>query len=207
MSRFFFKYLVFCILVSASLIIVTHILSYDATYLEQIEATFSSEELCSGICLMGILPGETNMREAHDLLAAHPWVSEQGLMRLDGGILWSWSGEQPALINGEIGGVLSMNRDKYIQVRTTIPIHHLERALGEPAYSELKGSIRQVFYRIYYPDRGMKVYATARCPANMDDLLSSPARIVWAEDLQIPDNPATSNFSWETTYCHNTVST
>lgn len=206
MARLLLKLIGISIVICFILTAIIYTTSHDEAYIQQIEITMTSEEMCSGTCLMGITPGQSNSREAYHLLAEHPWVSAAGPMRLEDGMLWSWSGEQPEIIDSAIGGIMSLHNGNYLQIRTTVPIYHIEQALGTPAFSELKGSHRQVFYRIYYPDMGIKVFTTANCPTQMADLLGSPARIVWDDDLEIPQNEATANFQWDTSYCRSTVS-
>lgn len=75
-------------------------------------------------CLLGIQPGVTDLTTVETLLEAHPWIGviryARGMAMNSGFLLWTWSGAQPAFIDGGVDGKLWIQngRVQWLEVAT-----------------------------------------------------------------------------------------
>lgn len=178
----------------------TRWLAFDATYAGEVAAVVAPTPDCESRCFMGITPGAISMRDAVTHLEKHPWVGGQ-IVQLDDGLLWNWSGAQPPMIDASQNGIAGITRVHYLSVHTTIPLYHLQVALGDPAYHEFAGGRREIIYRAYYPERGLHLISVARCPAQIRDVLGSPALLVWGEESTPDLERILPVFRWEPGRC------
>ncbi len=141
-------------------------------------------DACDGPCFLGIQPGITPVTEARLTLEAHPWISavdiefsaiERSLDR----IVWSWSGQQPAIIDGARPGVIIVGpeRDLIGQVRlpTRLRLGEVHLLVGQPPFftvgtsqfgqPQLKLEIEEFHVR-----HGFYLHIETRCPLWMSIL-------------------------------------
>ena len=98
---------------------------------------------CARPCLLGVEPETMSVIDAMDRLQAHPWVGSvvrgsSNFFSSNVRIFWTWSGEQPDFIDGDIPGQLfgwtdAGDRPHVVtgmEFATTLRLYDLEAALG-----------------------------------------------------------------------------
>lgn len=68
----------------------------------EIQAFMMASENCGGTCLLGIQIGTTTVSETMNRLHQHSWVGEVRQIAPGNGygqITWTWSGQQPSIVN------------------------------------------------------------------------------------------------------------
>lgn len=133
-----------------------HLQPYDDSGLR---ALVTPPDDCAAPCFMGIQPGITRAGEAVALLWAHEWVGEVREFTSPRGrrtIYWTWSGQQPDLINPERRGFLIVYQDivRDVRVHTLAPLHHALLLYGAPDYGYVFGgpfgSPNSRFYQLVF---------------------------------------------------------
>ncbi len=85
-------------------------------------------ENCSAPCFMGIRLGVTTVEEAIRILEQHQWVDKVDIDET--GISWTWSKQQPAIIDSFYNGILGTDQQQSVQVADSILIR-IRARLGD----------------------------------------------------------------------------
>lgn len=151
---------------------------------------------CPAPCFMGIQPGLTTPDEAIVLLQKHEWVAPNSVQRTTGGeVLWSWSGQQPVVINPTRSPLLivwASTRDMQvvngIQLPLKLPVGYAFLALGEPPILGIgQGNNRAGATVIaLYEHYALEIWAQVSCPITRRKFLESPLNLFW---ISIPERP------------------
>jgi hypothetical protein len=141
---------------------------------------------CAAPCFMGIRPGETDTQEAVFLLEHHAWVDKVTQHIWFSGpasslYSWSWSGQQPALIDASAPGVFSTqgNIIDVLQVPTTI-------ALGDfwlhdrPQQGMIADEPGELSYTAIYMDGTLEVQTVLFCPLRLTTFWQAPSQMLWS---------------------------
>jgi len=153
----------------------------------QAEVLMTAPENCVGMCLLGIRPGKTTVRESVTHLQNHRWVTDVIQNAPGNGyaeINWDWSGHQPSVIDaskrgritfyyheGDTSGI-SLN-DLVIQtmtIYTRIPIYAFQEWFGETSTGNVNNSIDgKLGYTVYYDvPGGIMILSTEMvCPVTI----------------------------------------
>ena len=147
MMRLLFKFTVVISTVFAVVIVLIRTRPYDNRDLR----TFFSMEDCHHPCWQNIRPGSTTVDEAISILEADLWVSnvEQSTNR----VLWSWSGEQPTLINADAQGMLIVDGFRVVSVH--VPLNasfgDLLLSFGQPDWTSAGKFRHAINIQFTYP--------------------------------------------------------
>ncbi len=173
------------------------------------EATLKSvfiPDTCAMPCFMGIQPGLTTLDDAKEALQKHVWVGKL-IWKPEGNIFgWTWSGQQPALIDASQTGSLTPDAagklvDR-IMIPTTTSVGAVSLVFGR--LSEFKVAVYgygfppgepDVFYLTSYRDYPISVNGIIACPLRWLTLwretavityhsLSAASQMPWREQLQ-----------------------
>jgi hypothetical protein len=138
---------------------------------------------CATPCFMGIRPGETNTQQAVALLERHPWVEKVTQHIWFGGpatslYSWSWSGQQPALIDASVPGVFSTRNNiiDVLQVPTTI-------SLGDfwlhdrPERGMIANEPGELSYTAIYQNGALEVQTVLFCPLRLTTFWQAPSHM------------------------------
>ena len=137
-----------------------HIRPYDSS---DLRAIFASEA-CSRPCWQQIQPGLTTADEALALLQADAWVNniEHG----GDWIRWSWSGQQPALVNSEMPGMMMIENKRVVSVSMQLNagIGDLQLAFGQPFFTGAGKFTEGVRVHFSYPAQHLTFVLKLACP-------------------------------------------
>lgn len=147
-------------------------------------------ENCQPPCVIGIPIGTTPIKDAVDLLEAHPWVESVMQPRYSGAMtFWTWREDFPLarridVVNGtpiEAGGIWG-----FVGFVTRIPYGEVWGLLGEPdelrlnvvSYAHEPAERVALRFVARYHARGITLISDfLRCPVSRADLWRSPATI------------------------------
>jgi hypothetical protein len=148
-------------------------------------AFMTAPENCGGTCLLGVRAGTTRVSEAMIFLRQHSWVSEVSQNIPGTGyaqITWTWSGQQPQVIDASREGRITFYWDneagtpelvdaiiETITIYTHLRMYSLHQWLGEADSGS--ATIRpdgNLSYAITYAIRGgmMNLTGEMPCPVN-----------------------------------------
>jgi len=129
---------------------------------------------CALPCFMGIRPGITTTQEAFQRLENHPWVAHVRQHLWFSGpdstlYSWTWSGQQPELINAGSPGMFSTrdNRVDIIQVPTTIPLGAFW-LFNRPQQGLIADEPGDISYSAVYLDGALEVQTVMFCPLRLE---------------------------------------
>ncbi len=163
----------------------------------QVRAFMAASENCRGECLFGIHPGTTTLGESLDFLYVHPWVESVQLTAPGNGygqIRWAWSGQQPAVLDGDRPGRITFYWDREepnapdmndvliqtVAIYTRLRMFSLQQWLGNPntgtASIRLDGSLG---YSAAYQVQGRTVVLTTilSCPIELMNFWNAPTQV------------------------------
>jgi hypothetical protein len=169
---------------------------------------FATSEDCVLPCFMGIHPGETHLEQAMSILRNHPWVDSYGIVAFEprrtgfaeGRLDWTWSGLQPAEIDGSQPGQLEFAQtwtesvvsslSVQTQWRTPLVQDWLEQPLRSKTSVVWNSQLRFVVeYALPARSTLLRVSTWMDCPATLLDLWHSRAIIrlsPWTESTSGP---------------------
>ena len=195
MIRFQLGLLIILTAVFAVLMICVRAISFDDD--QDVLAFIQATENCGGTCLLGIQPGISTVGETMNILREHTWVQDVRQNAAGNGfavISWTWSGEQPRLIDTSREGRITFywddedpakigldnTRIETITVYTHIRMYSLQYWLGETDNGD--ASLRpngDLGYRVSYKITGgmINLITQMPCPANLFTYWNSHARI------------------------------
>lgn len=183
MTRISLRLSLLCLGLSFALVMVVHAASYDHDYVALIAADFAWDTRCATACFMGIETDTMTGDDVRRALNAHPWAAAD-FMEFDNFFVWSWSGEQPSIINETVPGVVQMNRMgvvEYIVIETHAMLYHVEAALGQPDSGVMNWAYDAFSYRLAYHERGLRVVVNAHCPVRAIDIPTARTAFIWQE--------------------------
>lgn len=129
---------------------------------------------CDAPCWQGIRPGVTSRDEAIALLQNHPWVTD--LLVYGRRISWSWSGQQPTLIDSSYPGMIWAQDERVQQVKLSlnVPFGDVWLLFDQPQSGGMElGGVTIAQPRVYrashlavyaYPDGVMQAQSILTCP-------------------------------------------
>ena len=119
---------------------------------------------CPKPCWQGIRPGDTTQDEAINLLQQNTWVGE--ITADDSHIQWTWSGQQPTLIDEDQPGRILINADvvRSIHMKLTIGMGDLAILNGYPQWHSTNHAASAAIVHLGYPRDYMDLTITMRCP-------------------------------------------
>jgi hypothetical protein len=131
-------------------------------------------------CFMGILVGVTMRDEAMAVLQGHPWVRdvyESGTV-----ISWSWSGQQPDLIDAGQDGLISLSmsgRTRQMRILTRLEFGDVWLSQGAPDSALLVRPVsRSTAYQIsYFAEANVQAITTLNCPARPAHYWNQPVSL------------------------------
>lgn len=152
---------------------------------------------CEGVCIFGIKPGKTTVRDATRLLQNHTWINDVRENASGNGyaqISWGWSGEQPDSINVQRRGRLTFYWDDSESpnqqigdaiVETATIYTHISMFLFQQWYGDTSnGSVNNQFedrlrYSVYYILPGGMVNLTTElsCPITRESYWRETVRM------------------------------
>lgn len=184
---------VFLLLSLFSLMIVFVIVfPYDSS---QVEAFMSSSENCAGVCLLGIQPGISTLREARQELENNLWVTDIHEDAPGNGyaqMTWAWTGLQPAVIDASRVGRITFYWDEEdniplpdkivetISIYTEMRIYSVNKWLGETELgaANLRPDSKIGYSVIYDIEGGMlNLSAELPCPSSLMAYWNAKTRI------------------------------
>lgn len=147
---------------------------------------------CNSTCLFGVIPGETDIESAVDILEAqglvHQWLSppEQERAKFAPPLLmWEWSTLRPSFFNTDQGSLMFNRDDGRVRsigvLQTTIPLGQVLMTFGEMPNRLVQTVLRDagqrsVIYMAQYDveDFDFTVVSYTSCPLTYTRLLQSP---------------------------------
>ena len=150
---------------------------------------------CKVPCFMGIHPGETQSREAYNILENNPWVGELS-SHIDSGccsvaLNWQWNGKQPASLNGSDTTLyFRFNPNTGIQTVQDISIHtqiatgYAILILGtwDKDNSGALHGLDKAYVEIIYPQQNLYVSTTIPCPLTRWQLWQAPMTLEFSAE-------------------------
>ncbi len=143
-----------------------------------------SDARCSAPCFLGIEPNVTTFDQAEITLSQSAWVDV--VSRSQNQITWTWSGQQPALIDSDVdGSIWSVGAAAQfvwsVQIAARIPTYRVWLANGFPRAGLAARQSRGIthYFNYTYPGKGVVMVASIACPASMNDLLNAPVTLEW----------------------------
>lgn len=148
---------------------------------------------CSGsdLCFMGIRPGATPIREAIDMLRAHPWVANVLTRPPFAQASWTWSGAQPDYIDSGVPGTLRRTGDSYvslIQIRTHYSYGDLWLQLGTPQTGYTWRQPSALMHGSYYPAYSLLAINYLACPTRLFDFWRMPVIVQFGDAVAALDS-------------------
>jgi hypothetical protein len=146
---------------------------------------------CDSTCLFGILPGETDIEGAVQLLEAQglvqQWLNPPERERAKFAptlLMWEWSTLRPAFFNTDRGSLMFNRDDGQVRsigtLQTTVPLGQVIATFGEAPNRLVQtalrdGGQRAVIYMAQYAagDFGFTVVSYTECPFSYTHLLES----------------------------------
>jgi hypothetical protein len=179
MTRILLKSIVLFVLLFVSMVGLIRAQPYDDGDLR----AFLFADTCTVPCFMGIQPGVTTTQEAYNLLARHPWVADVTAHYWFSGprsslFSWSWSGQQPTLINATAPGIFSTedNIVDIIQVPTTITLGAMW-LYKQPEIGMIATEPGEMSYSAIYFQGALEVKTVMLCPLQVGTFWQSQAQI------------------------------
>lgn len=128
-----------------------------------LQAFFTSAS-CSRPCWQQIQPGSTTVTEALALLRADSWVEQ--VEHYDRWIRWSWSGQQPSLVNSAIPGALLIENQRVslISVSLNVGFGDLQLTFGQPHVAGAGKFRDRVRIHFTYPEQQLTFVVQLACP-------------------------------------------
>lgn len=161
------------------------------------QAFFDTVEPCDQPCFLGIQPGVSSAGGALVLLGASDWVG--AIQDVDNALTWTWSGQQPSLIDATAVGRLILDdhgRVAAVFVQTVIPLQRIWLQLGIPQKGyALYQSDAMLNFNVY-DALGMTLLANTPCPADTIAFLSTPVLLYWGDGSAFPYSDADYSRSW-----------
>lgn len=162
-----------------------------------VELLLAEQEMCKAICLFGIVPSKTNVRQAKKLLQAHDWVIDIREVASGNGyaqLSWGWSGNQPAVIDASIRGKLTFVWDEddpsnmriddaiveTISIYTLTGIFMFKEFYGTPTTGSINNQLEGMLgYAVYYNKLGQNIglHIQVQCPAWLAGYWDATTRI------------------------------
>ncbi len=130
-------------------------------------------------CFLGIRPGATLMEQAISLLDASPWVGEMDT-HITTQVSWSWSGAQPAYIDGSIPGYIlarTFREVSTIRFKTRYSYADVWLELGTPPTGYALRQPDGYLHGAYYPQYALLAINFTHCPARLIDFWTLPVVI------------------------------
>ena len=176
---------VFCLFSLFMLLLLGAVILHDDY--NQAEVLMAAPENCIDLCLLGIRPGKTNVRDSMNQLQNHQWVTDIIQDAPGNGyaqISWAWSGEQPSVIDmGRRGRITFYYRNENpsdtplndviiqtVTIYTRIPIYAFQDWFGETSTGNVNNSIDgKLGYTVYYKASGgiINLSTEMTCPVTM----------------------------------------
>jgi hypothetical protein len=179
MTRILLKLIVLFVLLFVSMVGLIHAQPYDDSELR----AFLFADTCATPCFMGIQLGVTTTQEAFNLLARHPWVKDVTQHYWFSGprsslFSWSWSGQQPTLIDATAPGIYSTqdNIVDIVQVPTTIPLGAIWLH-NRPEIGTIATEPGEMSYSAIYFEGTLEVKTVMLCPLKVGTFWQSRAQI------------------------------
>lgn len=174
-----------------------HLLPASALDLSAFQTLYAPSATCEVGCFMGVRPEVDTVRQAVDALNQHEWVGyivgdwQSNLFQPEVTVRWRWSGGQPAFIDENTLGIMTVRTDtggsphivSDIRIATRLRLPELHAAMGETPigrtlYYQNDGRID---YTIMYhhPESRTRTSLTAQitCPARLMVYWNTPATI------------------------------
>ncbi len=125
---------------------------------------FFAPENCNRPCWQNIQPGVTTIDEALTLLRADRWVSR--VERSANQIHWSWSGQQPALVDSSVPGIMLIERQRVVAVSVQLNagFGDLQLAFGQPRFTGAGKFSESVRIHFTYPAEHLTFVMQLVCP-------------------------------------------
>jgi hypothetical protein len=140
------------------------------------------ESCAPQFCMMNLQPGVTSTTQAGIILNGNRWVRAfryfRGMALGSGMITWSWSGEQPAYINGDRDGTLWIEDDRVYYVEIPSRINFADLYFIEPpergaAFTSSAVPPRMIYWGLAHTD-GLQMRAEITCPARVLQFWNAP---------------------------------
>lgn len=183
--------------IGVMLVIVTGLimaLPEDDRTLAEVRTLLFPQE-CEAPCMMGLIPGQTEVSAAINHLEAHPWVENidrsglrdfdgTGGVGLGGTLTWEWSGKQPSWISSFSRGSLIVREGivRTVEVQTLLSYGEIWQIFGEPTFGSMDPTLRvveqpQLRHYAHYETDGFWVFSLAGCPLNPATFWTVPAAV------------------------------
>lgn len=153
-------------------------------------------ENCMTPCFIGIQPGVTPLKTALQMLDEHEWIKQVSVhLDADFGaiVIWSWSGAQPALFDGQRNGRLSVAFNsiegtqtiRSIQLPTSLPLGYASLLLGDRLETDSGaiGGPRVAYVGAAYPEQAALIWTIAPCPLARWQIWNAPMTIDLRQQL------------------------
>jgi hypothetical protein len=142
---------------------------------------FAPSPGCSSgdLCFMGIRPGATTIPQAISLLDASAWVGELDT-HIATQVSWTWSGAQPAFIDGSTPGYVltrSYGAVSVIRFKTRYSYADVWLELGTPPTGYALRQADGFLHGVYYPEHSLLAINFTHCPARLIDFWTLPVVI------------------------------
>lgn len=136
---------------------------------------------CSGddLCFLGIRVGATTIPQAISLLDASRWVGELDT-HIATQVSWTWSGAQPAYIDGSVPGYVltrTYGAVSVIRFKTRYNYADVWLELGTPPTGYALRQADGFLHGVYYPKYSLLAINFTHCPARLIDFWTLPVVI------------------------------
>ena len=154
---------------------------------------------CERPCLLDVEPETMSVIDAMDHLQAHPWVGSvlrgsSNFFSSNVTVYWTWSGEQPDFIDGDVLGRLfgwtdAGDRPHIVtgmEFATTLRLYDLETALGPTpdGVAFYIDQVNAVNYGVSYHDADtvtrLNLWAEIPCPFHLMTFWETPAMVYYS---------------------------
>jgi hypothetical protein len=151
----------------------------------EITRVLMPRDRCPLDCELGIRPGVTRFNDALALLEAHPWI---GQVKSNGqAVAWTWSGSQPALINENMAGSLTLDAQGKVvtelRFQTRIEVGSAWLLFGLPQMGGLSDYDPYTAHIASYLDRGITITNRLRCPVSAYTFWHTPVEITFYQPV------------------------
>jgi hypothetical protein len=162
-------------------------------------------DTCPQPCILGIRPGQTQLKDVVSLLEAHPWIesvriSNDVAQTGTGRVTWTWNGGQSAWIDDskEARVWLRLNVVREVVIASHIALGDGWLLLGQPMDGGYGGfmltaSGRQVIHDARWFQGYLNLRSVVACPIHTRDFWGASTEIylanfeVWAGHYQRPN--------------------
>lgn len=153
-----------------------------------LRALFTPPAGCPAPCWEGIRIGVATKAEALTILDAHPWIGQ--IFESDTQISWRWSGQQPALLDGQRDGLIGLRGGvvRLIRLQTRVRFGEFWTLLDQPDEALLVRPLTRfsAFQIAQYNDAAIQVISAVNCPGAPLEFWSSTATLgmgeVWTSE-------------------------